>query len=78
MPKCGHHYNHSKNYNRRSKVYRNDKRVVARENNSRRGDSYRTGNSVRNTKAVAQRGNRTGTKRTINSTAVNRSNRTVA
>jgi len=72
----GHHYDHHKNYNRHSKVYRNDKRVVARENNSRRGDNYRSSNSVRNTKAVAQRSNGTETKRTINSSAVNRSNRT--
>lgn len=74
---AGHHYDHHKNYNGRSKVYRNDKRVVARENNSRRGDSYKTGNSVRNTTTVAQRGNGTDTKRTINGSALNRSNRTV-
>jgi len=73
----GHNYNHSTHYNRRSKVYRNDSRVVARTNNSRRSDGYRSSKPIRNATAVAERGNRTGTKRTVNSTAVNRSNRTV-
>ncbi len=76
--KVGHHYDHSSNYNRRSKVYRNDTRVVARENNSRRVDSYRSSTSMRNATSVAQRGAGNGAKRTVNNTAISRSNRTAS
>jgi hypothetical protein len=70
----GHHYNYHTNINSHSKVYRNDKRVVARENNSRRNDAYRAGNSGRTTAAVTHRNDKGNSNRTIQSEPVNRSN----
>lgn len=44
--KFGHEHKYKKDHYRKSDVYRNDRRVVARDNNSRRDNGYRTSGNV--------------------------------